>query len=691
MNKKTITILIIFFIFSIYSVSGTIYYEHDFSQPNSCNQIDTYKTLAGYPFNATCSTFDNATHLNLTNAWGLLNFDFLNDESFSVNTTYTIIFKINDANTYTNFKIIPFLADSNKIATCGAYGSPCQLTNFRILDLAYQYVNLAILYYPNQYYYGWFQDMSTFGSGVNFFNNPHPDNHTILTTGGAVILNSGYGGWSQEDIEKANPFYWSNYTTLCHNNYCTLQIFFNGADLGQKYISYYISGDGINFIPFGSFKNGYRGFEYNDSVNIITDFGQANNNNNNSLNEIFGSLFMAEKDIVSFDIKYIMYETGDDIGKYGVQSTNGTNYTTPSAQCTGIYCLFKDDFLNNESLNSYIGTQKDVSNVVNGSVFINTYVYDPYSPSRTPLYADFTGTDDFDVIDYYITFDLNYNRIPPELNYTLSQSNSETFATSLVCADDSIPAFINFAFFGSDLYTNNYDLTSVSHYLYRNSYIPLATYDYYNGDRAVIRMRYDKNAELVYVTAIDSSSPVNSPMIPFPKTSDYYYSFYTPCTTFKGVEFMRRDTGYPNTTYYIGIDQIQIQAFISNISFPNGNDIPPDNNPPFIYTNQTQQNESIIIGDIGESLRNTAFSFGFKTTSSKLLLWSIIIIIVIVLVVAMDVSVAVKTYLALSSFILTFILGWYLGFIPTALLVFMIFISAIVGALLIRNMMSGGN
>jgi hypothetical protein len=110
------------------------------------------------------------------------------------------------------------------------------------------------------------------------------------------------------------------------------------------------------------------------------------------------------------------------------------------------------------------------------------------------------------------------------------------------------------------------------------------------------------------------------------------------------------------------------------------------NNPVVIppVTNNTSG-----LPEFEDRIKDFASALGFISETSKLLFWIIIIIIIMFVIIKSDLESKVKGTLSMLLIILLIIAGWKLGFVSTPIFIFIVFIVAIVGALVLRNLYSG--
>lgn len=394
---------------------------------------------------------------------------------------------------------------------------------------------------------------------------------------------------------------------------------------------------------------------------------------NNGGGSVTPQIYMDELTIWNDTLKYV-----DIITLFN----NGNGLTFPYVEpstaviCSVTNCLFKDDFYTNTSANGYTGST-NITDVQNNTLFFNSYVFN----QNTLITHPFISNDTYNKIEYYITFDLNYNTPPLSLNYSVNQ-NSHTFSTWLNCADGSYPFNLNFDVFSWNTYSGNYDYTTFYGYnIFSSGYTPIGLFDTKNGGLMVFRVVIDKTLNKMYIYNTPFTNPLDINVYTFDEQTPIKVIDIPACSVYNSVSLMRRDVDYVNTTYDVGIKQIIVKGDTETSIVVN----------PFIYTNATTNANATIKTDIAENLQNTAFNFGFKTTASKLLLWFIILLVITGFIMFSQINNTAKSFLAVTFGIGGFILGWYLGFIPTALLVFIIFAFAIIGALLFKNLMSGGN
>lgn len=350
-----------------------------------------------------------------------------------------------------------------------------------------------------------------------------------------------------------------------------------------------------------------------------------------------------------------------------------TNSSLFNLTCDTQSCLFYDDFHLNTSVSGYSG-YTNTTNVVNNTLFFDSSVED-----STIIEHNFLQTDTYKKIVYYLSFDTNYKTLPQALNF--SNNDRETFSTWLKCSDGTYPFNINFDVFSWATYTGNYDYTTFA--LYDSSYKTLAMFDIKNDDIIVYKFIIDKENNKLSISSKRSDNPYDANLYMFSDIPDVASINIPECNIYTGIALMRRDAYYSNSTYNVGINKILVSGydFTSN----------ENNGMVFLYTNATTNANATIKTDVAENLQNLAFNFGFKTTASKLLIWFIVLLAILGFIMFSNINATAKSFLAVGFGVGGFVVGWYLGFIPTALLVFLIFAFAILGALIIKNMMSGGN
>lgn len=444
------------------------------------------------------------------------------------------------------------------------------------------------------------------------------------------------------------------YSNLFLNDYHNFSIFIDGTANTQ---SLYIDG---NFIFSSSLSLN------NNELNKIQFYTKEITNNPNSyLNmEIDKIIIMENKHINNFD--------------YFNNLSQEVYINTP--ECSETNCLFSDKFNVNTLQNGWI-RNTNVTIVNNSQLFFN-----PSTLTNPIIYHTFFNNDVYNSVYYYLTFKLNYFDLPQSMNLSLNQNNGYIYSTDLICDNSNLSVYnLKMYVYGN---VNNPLETDFYVFTNNNNFInPIGTYTVNNGDTVVFRFLYSKVTQKFLISEQSSSYPLFSinRLYDFGNILMDAHDFQNECDKFSGVVLQRADYNSNLTIYDIGIDNVLIQG-----NQPANTEI---NQYPFVYENQTTLNESLIKTDVGETLQNIAFSIGFKTTATKILFWFMIMLLLIflVLVKGNDLGSIGKTVLISFIIILGIILGWYLGFIPTVILVFLIFCIAVLGAILIQKLISGGS
>jgi len=98
----------------------------------------------------------------------------------------------------------------------------------------------------------------------------------------------------------------------------------------------------------------------------------------------------------------------------------------------------------------------------------------------------------------------------------------------------------------------------------------------------------------------------------------------------------------------------------------------------------------VLFGEQKEGLHNVAYMFGFKTTASKVVFFIFMLIILIFALLQSNAPASAKTIGIIFIIIGGIFGGWKWEFIPTSFIVIILFLLAIIGALVFTNLFKGG-
>lgn len=335
-------------------------------------------------------------------------------------------------------------------------------------------------------------------------------------------------------------------------------------------------------------------------------------------------------------------------------------------------CLFYDDF-------SHYGNFGNISDgdwvfnpesaiIYNGKLFLNSS-YD------FPIIQHDLKNNNYDIVTGIVEFKSNISITPKTLNST----NPVTYAINTYCDTNNIVYSYNIYIFNDESFTSDNGTLIYNVYTLKDGKLrQLATLVTDNGETLIIKNAFDitnQKVSLDYVTAEDLQSG-------FVPSLEFTQDFFTPCSDISYTEIERRDNR--DIDYFIGIDRIFYYGEDTIISNDNDDEI-------YQNVDKIEVNDSFIKSNLDENLHNVANTLGFRTTAGKLAFWLVIMFFFVIAIYQSPAPDAVKKYGG-AFFLISFtVLGWYLKFIPTILFMFLIFIIAIVGALVYHKTFVGSS
>lgn len=332
-------------------------------------------------------------------------------------------------------------------------------------------------------------------------------------------------------------------------------------------------------------------------------------------------------------------------------------------------CIFYDDYtyIQNYNLSQadyYIGTED----------FVTTgdgYVWGNASGNIQIMYYDFEeSTGDYDIINNLVKFQINATYpTPPQLI-----DDFVAYRISTLC-DTNIPVYTYNIFITLDYdFWNNVNDTLVNIYSVKNSeLVTLGTLIVDNGDYFIITNQINKITQTGTLNIIRKIDVLENDL----GSLDYKIGLDAQCSNITGFVIHRRDN-LESITDFLKIDKI----------FYYGDYVQTEEGYVYETTNETNINDSLIKTNIDDMLHNASFTLGFRSNGMKMFFWLLIIVGLIMIVVSADVPSTIKPFIIGFILIMGIVIGWYIKFIPTGVFSLIIFIIALVGAIVLQRLFS---
>ena len=395
------------------------------------------------------------------------------------------------------------------------------------------------------------------------------------------------------------------------------------------------------------YADGNKCFTWNiDSVRQIS-------RNDNYL--IRGLSFYSEVSSVSYDnIK--VYENFDDSIVYGEQ-------IEPEIACDFANCIFFDDYSIDRVTNYY--SYEDFPDFY---LYENNFYFEN-SGNKEVITYEF---DDYTSDEMYIQIIFDINRTGNKINPT----DSINYVISPLCGNIETQSFI-FSFYNLSEYHNENETMLISTYYnpFENDLQTFSQNIYQFEENPQIIIKYDNGVNKVYMRTEEYSSF-------FDVVTNVNWNYETAQNNNCSIDRVRIERTDSNSqegyigieallTYDVTIEDITEEYYDSDF-------------------NTTSKNESIIKDDLEDLLQKASSSLGFRSTGMKIVFWIIIIIVFIIFAIeSLNAQGSAKNIIIGFLGLSLFITGWYLGFIPTALFIFLIFISAVVSAFVVQQKFTG--
>ena len=337
------------------------------------------------------------------------------------------------------------------------------------------------------------------------------------------------------------------------------------------------------------------------------------------------------------------------------------------------YCLFYDNF---NYADFYDLTQREYD-ITSSSFFVQDeilYSYRNYS-ALTKIQHNLEITDyPYDEVESVYTFDIANKITPVSMDLDNETTRYIIYRLKDYC-DTTQTSYIQLTFFRFYNHTSSVWKTLANVYVFEFG-VPkqLGTFTFQNGETFDVKNRMNFETKRGFII-IEKDDIFLSEM-----SLNYGYDLGSDCKVNNFA--VSRDGAFNTDDTFIGIKSIAYSGILGEIG---------DEDYSYLYTNQTTQDDAHIKGDVGEYINNWAFTLGFKTTASKLFFWLIILIILSLLISQVDASPSIKGFAVGFVIILGIIVGWYFKFIPTIILVFLMFIVSILGAFMYHKSIGGGS
>jgi hypothetical protein len=374
--------------------------------------------------------------------------------------------------------------------------------------------------------------------------------------------------------------------------------------------------------------------------------------------------FYSEVSSVSYDNFKLYANYTDDL--LGVSPSSLAN-------CPLGDCVFYDDYDINPINNSYVyPIIANVPSKVKDSIFyfgnegynqFNTYEFEQYSDNLKMTYEFAINATPNPITDIPIFYQFKG-----------------------ICKDTN--AIVN----NMGVFVNSYDTpnqTLISFYHIDNDGITqtntIANSVYVNGEHPIIQVSYNFETQKVKYSLYDVDLNFYSSL-----TSNGYLEtdFLNDCDNIDNIYIDRADVGGAVDYGFFGIEKIYAQHYLT----PDGLDYPylPIENPDF-YTDNNLTPPNSSMKTIDENLHDFAWTLGFRSVGAKVLFWLLLAVIIIIFTnEALDIQSGLRNYLIGGMFLILFVTGWYLSFIPPALFIFFVLVGSIIIAFFFQQKFTGG-
>ena len=334
-------------------------------------------------------------------------------------------------------------------------------------------------------------------------------------------------------------------------------------------------------------------------------------------------------------------------------------------------CIFYDDFEDNDvsDWSDFVGSTQVIDGVlywdldVSGFRFISNDFLD-YDRDLV------TGIVEFFVNDTITPNDLDVEETNNFMGYTITTqcdelSNVYTYQV-IITRDDDFTLSENRSLFNvfvsSDGDLRNLGVLTVN-----------------NGENIIVKNDFNRLTQQVglnFITAQD----FDLNQVP---DIDFIQNYDVQCNQLKRIKLDR--FGFADADTFVGFDRI---------FYYTQEGLTPDDE--FIYRNESDRvlrNESIIPDDLDEKLHSGAETLGFRSTGMKMLFWIFLFVIFIYWIIEqLNInSSGMKTAIVGTLGLIMIVIGWYIKFIPTIVFAFLLFVVAIMGALVFQRIFTGSN
>lgn len=526
--------------------------------------------------------------------------------------------KVTIENDVTRGNYLTVSAVGGKIGSYRASDVELQMDNLTVLtNITIQYKLKLNTHYTGEALIG---TQSRNDMGGIWFTNFIPvagDKQVLMSGGTDYSLDAGSftGLRGYYDFNKMTP---ENSSCEINNGYwntITSQYYFNGTE-HYLYNKIYVNGILCDYQ------------EYN------TDYAPTNNYLLNRLR------FFAQAGFnVSFDDIYIYDELINPL----VTTISETDY------CPLPNCIFYDNFnrldYSDLSLAGY-SEYTDSAYNINKTLTIDSFA----SPNL--IYHDFEDNDYTKILAGY-EFIFNKTTTPDTM-----EDEYIVYRITTYCDNDFFQPLTsaNLYFLKDTDFSESENRTIVNLY-FNSDYEQAPTNIPSNDERYYLFLIFDIETQKVMASYTWGS-------FDFPQLSIFSTDFNAPCYNINGVSIQRIDNDNPVNLDFVLLDKIYYYSPESETGIEDY---------PFVYSNETLDNESIISGDFGEYLQNTATVLGFKSSMSRILFWYLLVGLFVVGIMQLkEIEGTTKNFVISLVVVVSHVLGWKLGFIPVQFLVFII-------------------
>lgn len=338
------------------------------------------------------------------------------------------------------------------------------------------------------------------------------------------------------------------------------------------------------------------------------------------------------------------------------------------ADCPISNCLFYDDFDD--------GTVLTWSGDTNATSVIDGVLYFDKDADDREIDNTINGHDYNQVVSI-VEFKFNETTTPSEIDLN-GGNDFYSYGFQAECREnDAQMSIFNVVITRDDAYTQSENRSIITLFLIEGlgATQQIGSIVVENGDELIVRTSYDYSQQKIGLNFYYNDDIITgfNPDVTFNK------EFLQPCNEIGDIIVERRDVADLNG--FVGIDRLYWYGI--------GDDVTSDD---FIFTdqNETLRNESIIKTDLDEDLHNAALTLGFRSTGMKILFWLIVMVGIIFWLVSAINHESMTKYIIIMAGIILLTIGWYIKFIPTILFSFVLFIIAVLGALVFKSFFSGG-